>query len=100
MLIIRSKRGEGENKPTISAINLPVFIIIFFNLCVFFRLALLKKGNHKVQEFESAVQSLDFFLVNLPNNSVKPTDGLAEITAKEKSQRVRGFSFPQELFEV
>lgn len=68
-----------------------------------FRLALLKQGNNKVQEFESAVQSLDFFLVNLPNNSVKPTDGLAEIRAKEKSQRVNGFYYlsttiPQSLF--
>lgn len=75
----------------------------FFKFCVFFRLALLKKGNNKVQEFESAVQSLDFFLVNLPNNSVKPTDGLAEIKTKEKSQRVNGFyfqsqTFPQKLF--
>ncbi|XP_017272078.1 envoplakin [Kryptolebias marmoratus] len=50
------------------------------------RLALLKKGSNKVKEFESAVQSLDFFLVNLPNNAVEPTDDLAEITAKEKSQ--------------
>ncbi|KAF7220666.1 envoplakin [Nothobranchius furzeri] len=51
------------------------------------RLALLQKGNNKNQEFENAVQSLDFFLVNVPNNAIKPTDDLAEIAAKEQSQK-------------
>ncbi|XP_029365431.1 envoplakin [Echeneis naucrates] len=51
------------------------------------RSALTKEANNKNQDFENAVQSLDFFLVNLPNNKIKPTDDVAEIAAKQNSQR-------------
>ncbi|XP_056256846.1 envoplakin [Seriola aureovittata] len=51
------------------------------------RSALIKEANNKNQDFQNAVQSLDFFLVNLPNNKIKPTDGVAQITAKQNSQK-------------
>ncbi|XP_028267450.1 envoplakin-like [Parambassis ranga] len=51
------------------------------------RAALLKQANNRNQDFQNAVQSLDFFLVNLPNNTIKPTDDVAQITAKENSQK-------------
>lgn len=59
-------------------------------MCIFcFRSALLKQANNKNQDFQNAVQSLDFFLFNLPNNTIKPTDNVAQITAKENSQKVK-----------
>lgn len=54
-----------------------------------FRSALIKEATNKNQDFQNAVQSLDFFLVNLPNNAIKPTDDVAKITAKQNSQKVR-----------
>ncbi|XP_043956476.1 envoplakin isoform X2 [Gambusia affinis] len=51
------------------------------------RVALLKRASNKNQEFNNVAQSLDFFLLNLPDNAVKPTDGVGEILAKEKSQK-------------
>ncbi|XP_035510377.1 envoplakin [Morone saxatilis] len=51
------------------------------------RSALVKDATNKNQDFQNAVQSLDFFLVNLPNNSIKPTDNVVQITAKENSQK-------------
>ncbi|MEQ2262327.1 hypothetical protein XENORESO_006806, partial [Xenotaenia resolanae] len=51
------------------------------------RLTLLKQASYKNQEFNNVVQSLDFFLLNLPDNSIKPTDGLGEIKTKENSQK-------------
>lgn len=59
---------------------------VFLIIC--FRSALIKEANNKNQDFENAVQSLDFFLVNLPNNAVKPTDDVAQINTKLNSQRV------------
>nr|XP_046271944.1 envoplakin-like [Scatophagus argus] len=50
------------------------------------RSALVKEATNKNQDFQNALQSLDFFLVNLPNNAVKPTDDVAQITAKQHSQ--------------
>lgn len=50
------------------------------------RTALIKEANNKNQDFNSAVQSLDFFLVNMPNNKIKRTDSVSQITAKENSQ--------------
>jgi len=52
------------------------------------RSALVKEATNKNQDFQTAAQSLDFFLVNLPNNSVKPTDDVAQITAKQNTQKV------------
>lgn len=52
------------------------------------RSALIKEANNKNQDFQNALQSLDFFLVNLPNNAIKPTDGVARINSKLNSQRV------------
>ncbi|XP_074553494.1 envoplakin [Halichoeres trimaculatus] len=51
------------------------------------RSALLKEATNKNQDFQNAVHSLDFFLVNLPDNKIKPTDDVAQITAKGNSQR-------------
>ncbi|TNN58548.1 Envoplakin [Liparis tanakae] len=51
------------------------------------RSALMKEATNKNQDFQTAAQSLDFFLVNLPNNSVKPTDDVAQITAKQNAQK-------------
>ncbi|XP_029294129.1 LOW QUALITY PROTEIN: envoplakin-like [Cottoperca gobio] len=51
------------------------------------RSALLKDANNKNQDFQNAVQSLDFFLVNLPNTAIKPTDNVTQITAKQNSQK-------------
>ncbi|XP_032442993.1 envoplakin-like [Xiphophorus hellerii] len=51
------------------------------------RVALLKQASNKNQEFNSVAKSLDFFLLNLPDNAVKPTDGVGEILAKENSQK-------------
>ncbi|XP_033501046.2 envoplakin b [Epinephelus lanceolatus] len=51
------------------------------------RSGLVKEAANKNQDFQNAVQSLDFFLVNLPDNKIKPTDDVAEITAKQKSQK-------------
>lgn len=52
------------------------------------RAALIKEANNKNQDFQNALQSLDFFLINLPNNKVKPTDDAAQIAAKKYSQEV------------
>ncbi|KAK2833848.1 hypothetical protein Q5P01_017737 [Channa striata] len=51
------------------------------------RSALIQEANNKNQDFQNAAQSMDFFLVNLPNNSIKPTDDVAQITAKQNSQK-------------
>ncbi|XP_042249882.1 envoplakin [Thunnus maccoyii] len=51
------------------------------------RSALIQKATNQNQDFQNAVQSLDFFLVNLPNNKIKPTDDVAQITAKQNSQK-------------
>ncbi|XP_029945578.1 envoplakin-like [Salarias fasciatus] len=48
---------------------------------------LIKQATNKNQDFNNARQSLEFFLVNLPNNKIKPTDGVAQIATKENSQR-------------
>ncbi|KAM4635679.1 envoplakin [Polymixia lowei] len=51
------------------------------------RSTLVQEANHKNQGFQSAVQSLNFFLVNLPNNKIKPTDDVARIISKQNSQK-------------
>ncbi|XP_049416599.1 envoplakin-like [Epinephelus fuscoguttatus] len=51
------------------------------------RSGLIKEAANKNQDFQNAVQSLDFFLVNLPDNKIKPTDDVAEIAAKQRSQK-------------
>lgn len=52
------------------------------------RTALIKEATNKNQDFQNALQSLDFFLMNLPNNSIKPTDDISQIRAKKSSQEV------------
>uniref|UniRef100_A0A3Q3Q455 Uncharacterized protein n=1 Tax=Monopterus albus TaxID=43700 RepID=A0A3Q3Q455_MONAL len=54
------------------------------------RSALIQNATNKNQDFQNAVQSADFFLVNLPNNAIKPTDDATQITAKQDSQKVGG----------
>ncbi|XP_035037145.1 envoplakin [Hippoglossus stenolepis] len=51
------------------------------------RSALIQEANNKNQNFQNTYQSLDFFLVNLPNNAIKPTDDVMQITAKQNSQK-------------
>ncbi|XP_072225362.1 envoplakin [Leuresthes tenuis] len=51
------------------------------------RLALLQQAANKTQDFQNSAQSLDFFLINLPNNTSKATDDVAQITAKQNSQK-------------
>lgn len=51
------------------------------------RSGLVQQATSKNQDFRNAVQSLDFFLVNLPDNKVKPTDDVPQITTKLNSQR-------------
>uniref|UniRef100_A0A3Q3WJ83 Envoplakin b n=1 Tax=Mola mola TaxID=94237 RepID=A0A3Q3WJ83_MOLML len=50
------------------------------------RSALIKEATNKNQDFQNALQSLDFFLVNLPNNTIKPTDDVAQNITKQNSQ--------------
>lgn len=52
------------------------------------RSTLIQEASNKNQDFQTAAQSLDFFLVNLSNNSIGPRDNVAEITAKHNSQKV------------
>ncbi|XP_054464216.1 envoplakin [Anoplopoma fimbria] len=51
------------------------------------RSGLIQEASNKNQDFQNAAQSLDFFLVNLPNNAIKPTDDVPQITAKQNSQK-------------
>uniref|UniRef100_A0AAV2KH08 Periplakin-like plectin repeat domain-containing protein n=1 Tax=Knipowitschia caucasica TaxID=637954 RepID=A0AAV2KH08_KNICA len=50
-------------------------------------LALVQEATNKNQDFQNASQSLDFFLFNLPSNTIKPTDDSAQISAKLYSQK-------------
>ncbi|KAM9393400.1 envoplakin-like isoform 2-T2 [Pholidichthys leucotaenia] len=51
------------------------------------RSTLLRNATNKNQDFQNAVQSLDFFLVNLPYNKIKPTDDVEQVAAKQISQK-------------
>ncbi|XP_056144262.1 envoplakin-like [Lampris incognitus] len=51
------------------------------------RSTLIQEAANKNQGFQSAVQSLNVFLVNVPNNKIKPTDAVAQITTKQNSQK-------------
>ncbi|XP_061556541.1 envoplakin [Phycodurus eques] len=51
------------------------------------RSTLIQEASNKNQDFQNAAQSLDFFLVNLPNNTIRRTDNVTEITAKHNSQK-------------
>ncbi|XP_077357173.1 envoplakin-like [Festucalex cinctus] len=51
------------------------------------RSTLVQEASNKNQDFQNAAQLLDFFLVNLPNNTISPTDNVAEITTKHNSQK-------------
>ncbi|KAK0149055.1 Envoplakin [Merluccius polli] len=51
------------------------------------RATLIQEANNKNQGFQSAVQSLNFFLVNLPNNNILATDDMAQINSKHNSQK-------------
>lgn len=59
-----------------------------YSFVLFIRIALVKEAANKNQDFQNALQSLDFFLMNLPNNTIKPADNTAQITAKGNSQEV------------
>ncbi|XP_029014275.1 envoplakin [Betta splendens] len=51
------------------------------------RIALIQEAINKQQDFQNALLSVDFFLVNLPNNAIEPTDDVAQITAKQRAQK-------------
>ncbi|XP_077590836.1 envoplakin-like [Stigmatopora nigra] len=51
------------------------------------RSTLIQEASNKNQDFQNAAQSLDFFLVNLPNYKIQPTDNTAEMTAKYNAQK-------------
>ncbi|XP_029996280.1 envoplakin-like [Sphaeramia orbicularis] len=51
------------------------------------RSILIQEASNKNQDFQNAGQLLDFFLINLPDNKIKPTDDVAQIAAKENSQK-------------
>lgn len=48
---------------------------------------LLQDASKKHQDFQNVSQSLDSFLDNLPNNKINPRDDLAQINAKQNSQK-------------
>ncbi|KAM8723770.1 envoplakin-like [Acanthopagrus schlegelii] len=50
------------------------------------RLDLIGEAIIKNQDFQTALQSLDFFLVNLPNNAIRLSDDVEQIRAKQNSQ--------------
>lgn len=55
---------------------------------LFIRTALVKEAANKNQDFQNALKSLNFFLINLSDNAIKPADNIAQITAKWNSQEV------------
>uniref|UniRef100_A0A8C1L9U1 Envoplakin b n=1 Tax=Cyprinus carpio TaxID=7962 RepID=A0A8C1L9U1_CYPCA len=52
------------------------------------RITLLQEAVNKNQEFNSAIQSLTAFLINMPNNEVRPGESVSQIYAKQNSQLV------------
>ncbi|KAK2916917.1 hypothetical protein Q8A67_001291 [Cirrhinus molitorella] len=50
------------------------------------RATLLQEAVNKNQEFNSAIQSLTAFLINMPNNKVRPGESVSQINAKQNSQ--------------
>ncbi|XP_026096154.1 envoplakin [Carassius auratus] len=50
------------------------------------RATLLQEAVNKNQEFNSAIQSLTAFLINMPNNEVRPGESASQIYAKQNSQ--------------
>uniref|UniRef100_A0A672QIU1 Envoplakin-like n=1 Tax=Sinocyclocheilus grahami TaxID=75366 RepID=A0A672QIU1_SINGR len=52
------------------------------------RATLLQEAVNKNQEFNSAIQSLTAFLINMPNNEVRPGESVSQIYAKQNSQMV------------
>ncbi|XP_018612700.1 envoplakin-like [Scleropages formosus] len=49
--------------------------------------AVMKEAAKKHQTFESAIQSLNLFLNNLPNNEISPSDSLSQVNTKMNSQK-------------
>lgn len=94
------ERWGKEKMGNIVLVYMCAFVIwlkVFFIFC--FRSALIQKANNQNQDFQNAVQSLDFFLVNLPTNKIKPTDDVAQITAKQNSQKVSWSMYEVCLFQ-
>ncbi|XP_030646457.1 envoplakin [Chanos chanos] len=52
-----------------------------------FRSALMQEAASKNQSFQSTVQSLNAFLINMPNNKIKPGDSMTQINSKNNSQK-------------
>ncbi|KAK9973164.1 hypothetical protein ABG768_023907 [Culter alburnus] len=48
---------------------------------------LLQEANTKHQDFQNVSQSLSSFLDNLPNNKINPKDDMAQVNAKQNSQK-------------
>ncbi|KAJ7992766.1 hypothetical protein DPEC_G00282090 [Dallia pectoralis] len=51
------------------------------------RISLTQEATSRNQDFQSSVQSLNFYLTNLPNNKIMPSDGLLQINSKLNSQK-------------
>ncbi|KAM9779788.1 envoplakin-like [Neosynchiropus ocellatus] len=51
------------------------------------RSVLLQEATNKNQDFQHAAQSLDFFLVNVPNNASRPDDDVQQVIGRQNSQR-------------
>ncbi|XP_076121399.1 envoplakin [Alosa pseudoharengus] len=51
------------------------------------RSILLQDIANKNQDFQTTVKSLNAFLINMPNNKINPYDSLAQINAKQNSQK-------------
>ena len=58
-------------------------------------MTIIQEANNKNQAFQSAAQSLDFFLVNLPNNNILASDDAAQINSKHNSQKVTSPTDPR-----
>ncbi|KAI1896733.1 hypothetical protein AGOR_G00097840 [Albula goreensis] len=48
---------------------------------------LLQEAANKNQAFQSTSQSLNSFMNNLPDNTIKPSDGLSQVNTKQNSQK-------------
>lgn len=48
----------------------------------------MQEAVNKNQEFHSAAQSLSAFLINLPDNKVRPGESVSQVYAKQNSQMV------------
>lgn len=51
----------------------------------------MQEAAGKNQEFQNTSKSLNFFLKNLPDNKISPSDDLSQVNSKQTSQKVSLF---------